>query len=336
MSKLARKTHRLFAGEAPVQGNLAQFGSEAAGTPNFTGDPEQIQTLPAWGAGWGGAVVRNKVPPMQDMNALQYTFSYQLAYLLQMGVPEWKEDQEYYQNSFCQSGGLLYVSKLDGNVGRTVTDTNYWRLFTTTGSGPASARLPSAPEEYQYYDTDIGVWTSWQRGMWRTVAGSPGELKDVTAGSISLALKFNPGWIYHTESVGRVLANADSVSTEKRVYGTAIGAEESFLTKAQLPAESVSVPQVTLQMDPVGDHVHNNGTFDRILKYTATGTADGEDSLQRPGQQQPNITDSKAMSLAGGHTPTGIVPMHNTSNLGSGQSHNNMQPTLYVWRLIKG
>jgi hypothetical protein len=192
MPKLSRKTHRVFAGEAPVQGNIAQFGSEAAGTPNFTGDPEQIQALAAWGAGWGGAVVRNKVPPMQDMNALQYAFSYQLAYLLQMGVPEWNEDQEYYRNSFCQSGGLLYVSKLDGNVRRAVTDTNYWRLFITTGSGPSSSRPASAPTEYQYYDTDLGVWLHFRSGMWQVMGGVIGELRMFMQRKESLP----HGWYY--------------------------------------------------------------------------------------------------------------------------------------------
>ncbi|MDR1282936.1 MAG: hypothetical protein LBK99_19255 [Opitutaceae bacterium] len=192
MPKLARKTHRLFAGDAPAQGNLAQFGSEAAGKSNFTGDPEQIQILPAWGAGWGGAVVRNKVPPMQDMNALQYTFSYQLAYLLQMGVPEWKEDQEYYRNSFCQSGGFLYVSKLDDNVGRAVADTNYWRLFITTGSGPTSDRPPTAPTEYQYYDTTAGAWMFFVNGGWRVVDGRPGEIRFFMQSRESLPA----GWYY--------------------------------------------------------------------------------------------------------------------------------------------
>lgn len=64
----------------------------------------------------------------------------------------------------------------------------------TTLSGTTAAR-PGAPFDLQrYYDTDIAVEIWWERGAWRTVAGSPGDVKAVIHSVLTEALLFSPGW----------------------------------------------------------------------------------------------------------------------------------------------
>jgi hypothetical protein len=61
-------------------------------------------------------------------------------------------------------------------------------------SGPTANRPSSPFNLQQYYDSDISVLIWWERGAWRTVAGSPGDVKIVQASLLSAALIQNPGW----------------------------------------------------------------------------------------------------------------------------------------------
>lgn len=126
MAKITRYVQNLFGNLVGAAGNYGKFGSLAAGTPQFTKDPKEIQSLDAWNLGWAAATVGNKSPALQDRNALDFLAFYQLAYLLQQGVPEWNADTTYYQNQLCSSGGMIYVSLTDENFNNAVTDTNNW------------------------------------------------------------------------------------------------------------------------------------------------------------------------------------------------------------------
>ena len=64
--------------------------------------------------GWDLRITR---PTVQDFNALGYSLNTLIAYLHQMGVPEWDTAQEYYKNSITNFGGSLFVSLVDDNVG---------------------------------------------------------------------------------------------------------------------------------------------------------------------------------------------------------------------------
>lgn len=136
MAKLQRKTAKLFAEDANAAiGGLAQFGSLASGTPNYSTDPDVIQALDAYKKGWSAAVLGTKSPAMEDRNALDYLLSYQQAYIMQRGIPEYLDTETYYEGSFVsKSSGALYVSKVDNNTGHDPaldsTET-YWMKFPT-------------------------------------------------------------------------------------------------------------------------------------------------------------------------------------------------------------
>ena len=84
MAKLQRKSAKLFAESANAGiGGVAQFGSLAAGDPNYSKDVDVIQALQAFKDGWSSAVTGNKSPAIEDRNALDYLLSYQQAYIMQ-------------------------------------------------------------------------------------------------------------------------------------------------------------------------------------------------------------------------------------------------------------
>ena len=136
MAKLQRKSAKLFAESANAGiGGVAQFGSLAAGYLNYSKDPDVIQALDAFKKGWSEAVTGNKSPAIEDRNALDYLLSYQQAYIMQRGVPEWLSTETYYAGSFVSlDNGRMYVSKTNNNIGNdpsTDTSETNWIAFPT-------------------------------------------------------------------------------------------------------------------------------------------------------------------------------------------------------------
>lgn len=136
MAKLQRKSAKVFAENAVAGvGGISQFGSLAAGDINYSKDVDIIQALDAYKNGWSSAVVGNKSPAIEDRNALDYLLSYQQAYIMQRGVPEWLSTETYYVGSFVSlDNGRMYVSVTNNNVGNNpATDTaqTNWMAFPT-------------------------------------------------------------------------------------------------------------------------------------------------------------------------------------------------------------
>lgn len=140
MAKLQRKSAKVFAEQAQANvGGIAQFGSLAAGNIQYSKDIDVIQALDAYKQGWQAAVVGNKSPAMEDRNALDYLLSYQQAYIMQHGVPEWLSTETYYQNSYVvDSNGELRTSTIDDNIGNDPAQDlagQYWGYAGSRGSG---------------------------------------------------------------------------------------------------------------------------------------------------------------------------------------------------------
>ena len=136
MAKITRKSAKIFAeGANAAVGGISQFGSLAAGTPNYSKDPDVIQGLSQYSQGWSAAVLGTKSPALEDRNALDFLLSYQQAYIMQRGIPEWLDTETYYQGSFAsKSNGALYVSKVDNNTNHDPEEDvsgTYWIKFPT-------------------------------------------------------------------------------------------------------------------------------------------------------------------------------------------------------------
>lgn len=138
MTKLNRVTGKVFGGDATATGDnpeIGQFGSALAGTYNGTTDVATIQSLPAWGQGWAGAVTPDtNFPALPEMTGFGKVLSYQNNYVLQSGIPEWDSDTIYYTNNFCRVENVLYYSLTDENQGNNpTTDTTNWATYAPTG-----------------------------------------------------------------------------------------------------------------------------------------------------------------------------------------------------------
>ena len=132
MAKLQRKSAKLFAEDAiAAAGGIAQFGSLAEGTPNYSTDPDVIQALDAYKEGWSSAVLGTKSPALEDRNALDYLLSYQQAYIMQRGIPEWLDSETYYIGSVVSNSSQIYISLTDNNTNNALTNTTHWRKFYT-------------------------------------------------------------------------------------------------------------------------------------------------------------------------------------------------------------
>lgn len=130
MPKLPRVTAKIFASNAQ-EDDIGQFGSALTGTKVTTSDISEIQALPAYEDGWRGAVISNRnYPTLQEMNGLQKSFSQQIAYCLQNGMPEWDAGTTYYAYQFCRINDEFYYSLTDENTGNNPkTDSTNWSLW---------------------------------------------------------------------------------------------------------------------------------------------------------------------------------------------------------------
>lgn len=165
MARLTRKNIKVFAENAS---NNGVFGSLQANNPVQTNDVEQIQGLSAWGNGWNDATMTSdKLPPLEEFQGIQYVVTYEQAYLMQEGIPEWDSSCTYYTGSFAKSDAsgkwLIYQSLVDNNTNNAVTDTSKWKpaaadidlsdLSATGKSLASSFSMPSAT----YDDLTLGA-----------------------------------------------------------------------------------------------------------------------------------------------------------------------------------
>lgn len=129
MPRLTRKNIKVFAGNAT---NNGVFGSLQANNPTTTSDIEQIQSLNAWGEGWNAATeTSEELPPLEEIQSVSYVTTYQQAYLMQEGLPEWAATVTYYKGCLTKevtsSGFRIYNSLTDNNIGNSLSDTSNWK-----------------------------------------------------------------------------------------------------------------------------------------------------------------------------------------------------------------
>jgi len=82
--------------------------------------------------GWG-IVGPSDEPTREDFNALGFVLGQFIAYLHQVGLPEWNGNQEYHQYSMANENGSIYVCKTDDHVSVTAPslDTTNWEPLLT-------------------------------------------------------------------------------------------------------------------------------------------------------------------------------------------------------------
>lgn len=144
MAGLPRKAQKVFASSIPAAGNIAVFGTLKNPPKTFSGDVEAIQANAAWLGGMQASLVGNNSPSVEDLNALFYVCSSQIAYLLSRGIPEWSlsADTVYNNQDLCRRSGILFECIVDDTSGAghdPLTDTNNWRPYFSVPRGPGTA-----------------------------------------------------------------------------------------------------------------------------------------------------------------------------------------------------
>ena len=130
-SKIVRKTAKLFGVSAGAT-DVEEFASkQTTGSLVYSIDPAAIQTA-AWLLGWVSSIYEGTFAPYyQDRNAVDLVIFYQIAYLLQAGIPEWDSGTAYFLDSVVQSGGSVYLSLADSNLNNVPpsgASNAYWQL----------------------------------------------------------------------------------------------------------------------------------------------------------------------------------------------------------------
>lgn len=137
MAILTRQPQKVFASSANAD-QLAVFGTMKTGTPVYSSTLSTLQSAD-YLQGWSDAILDDKAPYLEEMNAVQYGLSYQIAYLLQEGIPAYDSTTEYSNTSIVKvitNNELeLYHSLQNGNIGNALSNTSYWArvYFTNTG-----------------------------------------------------------------------------------------------------------------------------------------------------------------------------------------------------------
>lgn len=225
-----------------------------------------------------------------------------------------------------------------------------WRSFDgLPASGPTSSRPTTPVDLEQFFDTDINVLIHFERGAWRTVSGSPGDVKFVAQSKLTDALAVNPGWIY----LGR-----DDQSIRGLVIGIASqdpGAtpESSFATDSGITPRSSG--------DKTGEekHVNANEEIPQHTHLTGHATAlnsdnviqlhrvDNGETIAIPPTVPPNyfevngdIGTNGTHNGTAGDGPAGTMTITSRqiatpAYTGVADAHNNMQPTIFLWALVK-
>jgi hypothetical protein len=125
MAALTRVIQKIFASSAGTD-QRAKIGSKFAGTPAFTTDPTEMQSFSNYLEGWFSVAIGGAAPTIEDMNALCYLLTYQLAYILQNGVPEWLSTETYYTGDIVFYNGYLFVCSQDTNLNHNPSTANTW------------------------------------------------------------------------------------------------------------------------------------------------------------------------------------------------------------------
>jgi hypothetical protein len=210
MARLARTTQIIFGASGLV--GTGGYGAAAIGnvaTEVATSSAlSTIMGTAAWGAGWLNAVLGStKFPAVEDLNAVEYVNSTQLAYLFQQGIPEYDAGTTYYVNSLTMKSGTwqLYGSLTDANIGNALSDGTNWKYLgdlsvlaangqfytggTSTGSANAQVVTPLTPGGFSL--SDNGATVSFTAGYTNTGATTVNA-----AGTGAIAVQKLSGGVY--------------------------------------------------------------------------------------------------------------------------------------------
>ena len=355
MAALTKMAQNIF-GISSGTDQISVFGSLAAGSEDFTTDPAQAQSLSNWLTGWFGAVIGGNAPTIQDMNAVHFVMSYQLAYLVQRGVAQWDAVTTYYTGSIVNVGGILYVSQQDDNTNHATSDSLWWRAQYADPVGTGK----------DYWGANLPAGFIWASGKTIGNASSNGSER-ANADTLSLFTLFWNDFtdsslpIYTSAGVlstrgasaaadfaankaisvpdkrGRVSAGKDNLggTTASRLTTGVFGSDPTVLGNAGgSQTQTLTTAQLAVHTHIQNAHAHSINDSGHVH------LAVGELAARQGG---PNIGWGVAAGATGVQAgvqsaTTGITIQNQTptnQSEGSGAAHENVQPTIICNYIIK-
>lgn len=324
---------------------ISKFGSLYAGSEEFTTDPALAQSLSNWLTGWFAAVINGNAPTIQDMNAVHFVVTYQLAYMQQRGIGEWISTVEYFTGSLVNEGGVLYTSLVDSNTNNAVTDPTKWRAYSSDAPGVGK----------DYWGVTLPAGYVWASGKTIGNASSNGTER-ANADTLDL---FTVLWNAGTNTSLPIYTSAGVLSTRGASAAVDFAANKAIATPDKRGRASVGkdnlggtaanrlttggsgidgtvigsggglqIVTLTQTEMPVHTHVdvgHNHG---QIID-NATSAIYGETGA---GPAGAGVFVSSATRKSTWFTATGAA---NNANSGSGGPHQNTQPSIVCNYIIK-
>lgn len=226
-----------------------------------------------------------------------------------------------------------------------------WRAFGTPASGTTAER-PGVPVDLEtYFDTTINVLIHWERGAWRTVSGSPGDVKAVTGTLLAGALAANPGWgvLGETDMTlrGRVIGEAakDPGASPVASYPTSSGITQR--SAGELAGEETHV----ITSDEIESHTHLMGHASALNSNDIGQFHRVDDAvvIAIPAPIPPNYFEingtggNGSVTGTAGNGPAGTALITSRqltlatvpSMTSAATAHNNLPQTLFLWHLVK-
>lgn len=257
MGTLTRQTQKVFAGNANA-GQIAIMGTMKTGIPQYDTSLANLQSA-EYQLGWADAILNDKAPYLEEMNGVQYGFSYQIAYLLQEGIPEYDANTAYSLNSIVKviNGNELmfyHPIQLDANnecKGHALSDTNWWVRLNISDFGrigdPISRLTNTLPDglapQYSSY-----IWLDGSARS-RLTYSALFAIYGTTYGAGDGSTTFN-------------LPNF----TDKAIWGY----------NGSFGNINAGLPNITAIAEQNGDHAHNGGSLHNNNGYVNC-VADGTD-----------------------------------------------------------
>ena len=182
MARLTRVHQKVFASNAS---NNGVFGSFQAGNPQTSNDVATLQSLSAFENGWDDAIEQgDKLPPLEEFQGIQYGISYQQAYILQEGIPEWNTNTAYYKGSLVKTisgtSFKIFSSLTDNNTGNSTTNTAHWKLAYDSDVGYADANFSNLLSPAKNI-------ANWSNNVTNCITEIPQDIKlELSSGTLTL------------------------------------------------------------------------------------------------------------------------------------------------------
>lgn len=326
MARLTRKNIKVFAGSS---NNNGIFGSLQANNPVLTNDVEQIQSLAAWESGWDAATeTSEELPPIEEMNSISYVTTYQQAYLMQEGMPEWASTVTFYKGSLTKevtsTGFRIYCSLSDNNLGNALSDTSNWKKIMDSEDLYA---FDSVVVKLSGNQTIAGTKTFSSSPIAPTPTSGDSSTKVATTAFVSDAigdLSSNAVKTYGDQTISgiKTFNSSPILPTPSPEDNTQKGATTAFVknniqfampTGAILPFAGTSAPTGFLMCD--GTAV-SRSTYSALFSVigTAFGSGDGSTTFNLPDYRDRTVfmRNDKAV----GQTSLGSIPDHRHQSWG--------------------